>query len=488
MAEDGEILLRYRPEPTAKLFHESDALFRGIRGPIGSGKTVACCWELFRMAVKQEPLNGVRRTRWGIVRQSYPELKSTTIKTWQDWFPPSICPITFDAPIRGRMKLPWHDGTVIDMELIFLALEREEDAKKLLSLELTGIYFNEARELPWRIIEAAMGRIGRFPSKRDGGHTRKAAIADTNPPDDAHWWFRQAEQDKPDGFEFFNQPPALIKTEGGYIGNPNAENLGNLKDGIRYYLDQVAGKDEEWIKVYLMGEYGTIQTGKPVYGSSYVDSLHCSKLAFEPVAKWPLILSFDFGLTPAAVFVQQTPMGQVRVIEEIVTEDCGIRQLCEDFVLPRLKTRYKGCNVVVTGDPAGKQRAQTDERTAYDIIKQVLGDYVSSIEPCETNVMTDRLDAVKKLLNRLSGGKPVFQLSPECSTLRRGFLGAYKFRKVKVAGGSERYMESPEKNMASHVHDALQYALLLVLAAYAGAFKAGPARRGYVSGDEHVGL
>ena len=36
----------------------------------------------------------------------------------------------------------------LDLEVIFLALDRPEDVKKLLSLELTGIWINEAREIP----------------------------------------------------------------------------------------------------------------------------------------------------------------------------------------------------------------------------------------------------------------------------------------------------------------------------------------------------
>ena len=29
--------------------------FRGIRGPVGSGKSVACCVEVFRRALEQKP-------------------------------------------------------------------------------------------------------------------------------------------------------------------------------------------------------------------------------------------------------------------------------------------------------------------------------------------------------------------------------------------------------------------------------------------------
>lgn len=487
MSEDA-LVLDYQPSFTCAQFHRSPALLRGIKGPIGSGKSVACCWELLRMAMAQEPHNGVRKTRWAIIRQTYPELISTTIKTWSDWFPRSICPIKFDAPITGVLELPLKDGTHLRMELIFLALEREDDAKKLLSLELTGAWVNEARELPWTIIESLMGRIGRYPSMREGGHTRKAVIMDTNPSDDSHWWYVKAEEEKPEGWMFFSQPPALIKTEIGYTANPRAENIKNLKDGFGYYLDQIPGKDPEWIKVYLLGEYGTIQSGKPVYGGDYSDSIHCSKVSFAVMPRWPVVLSFDFGLTPAAVFLQQTPRGQVRAVEEVITQDCDMRQLCRDIIVPKLNTRYASCSITVTGDPAGSTRSQNDKTTAYDVLHEELGKRVGDIVPCHTNVLSARIDGVKQLLGRLNGGAATFQISPECKFLRKGFMGAYKYRKIEVAGGAERYMEAPEKNMFSHVHDALQYGVLMILGASFGPRSTSISRQGIVAADQSAGL
>ena len=57
----------------------------------------------------------------------------------------------------------------VELEVIFLALDRPEDVKKLLSLELTGIWINEAREIPKSIIDACTMRVGRYPSMREGG-------------------------------------------------------------------------------------------------------------------------------------------------------------------------------------------------------------------------------------------------------------------------------------------------------------------------------
>jgi len=42
---DGEVL---------KTFMKDNTFFRGIRGPVGSGKSVGCCVEVFRRALEQK--------------------------------------------------------------------------------------------------------------------------------------------------------------------------------------------------------------------------------------------------------------------------------------------------------------------------------------------------------------------------------------------------------------------------------------------------
>lgn len=45
----------YKPDgETTKKFLLDEGFFRGLRGPVGSGKSVACCIEIFRRASQQE--------------------------------------------------------------------------------------------------------------------------------------------------------------------------------------------------------------------------------------------------------------------------------------------------------------------------------------------------------------------------------------------------------------------------------------------------
>lgn len=156
----------YNASPTLAKFHADDSFVRGIRGPVGSGKSVGMCMEVASRAMRQEPAwDGIRRTRWVVIRNSYPELVSTTIKTWVDWFREDwYGPVVYSTPITHKLWL--NKETYV--EVFFLALDRPDEIRKLLSLEVTGGWINEAREIPKEILDALTGRVGRYPSKREG--------------------------------------------------------------------------------------------------------------------------------------------------------------------------------------------------------------------------------------------------------------------------------------------------------------------------------
>ena len=58
----------------------------------------------------------------------------------------------------------------------------------------------------------------------------------------------------------------------------------------------------------------------------------------------------------------------------------------------------------------------------------------------------------------MADGKPAFMIDRRCPTLIKGFESGYAYRRLQVSG--ERFDEKPDKNMYSHIHDALQYLML----------------------------
>lgn len=430
-----------KPGPVVSAFVEDDETFvRGIMGPIGSGKSTACVLEILRRAhFQRKSPDGIRRSRWCIIRNSYPELKSTTIKTWFDWCPAEYGKTNFDSPIIHHVKT-----NEIDMEVLFLALDRPEDQKKLLSLELTGAWINEAREIPKGIVDALTGRVGRYPGMNQGGCSWSGIIMDTNPPDNESWWFKMSEIERPDGWKFFNQPGGTT---------PEAENIKNLpKD---YYKRIAAGKDPEWIKVYVDGEYGFLLEGQAVY-NMFRDRTHVTQEPIEPAPGFSLMIGVDFGLTPCAIIGQRLHGGKWFIIDEFITEDIGIKKFAEELSA-FMDTHYSGFDIsVAVGDPSGDFRSPNADETCIDLMNM----YTPwKWHPAETNDLTMRLEVVKNTLNKMVDGDPAFLLSPRCKVLRKGFNGSYNYKLIKGGDGTRTH-NVPDKNKYSHPHDALQYLLL----------------------------
>jgi len=457
---DDSLVTYHPPGPVAASFHQDGSFVRGLMGPVGSGKSSSCCVEIVMRALRQEPWHdGVRRSRWAIIRNTYPELKSTTIKTWETWFPSNVAPIRWDTPITSHMRIDdIGDGTAMDLEVVFLALDSETDTGKLRSLELTGVWINEASEIARGVFDMTTQRVGRFPSKLKGGPSWTGVILDTNPPDDDHWYYHFAEVETPKGWKFFRQPGGLYfdqdKQEN--VPNPDAENTDNLPNGHGYYLQQLGGKLDTWINVFLRGNYGTTSDGKPVY-PEWNDRVHVASEPLKPTRGLPIILGWDFGLTPSCIIGQMMPNGRLHILEELVAEDMGIRQFASDVVRPVLTTKYNGFARFSEGDPAGQIRAQTDERTCL----QELAELGIPTEPAPTNDWIPRRESVAYFLTRMIDGGPGFLLDPSCTTLRKGMNGRYRYERLKTSG-SARYRDRPIKDQFSHPHDALQYLCMRV--------------------------
>ncbi|MDP2876749.1 MAG: hypothetical protein Q8O00_11235 [Holophaga sp.] len=445
---------RYVASATMARFHRSPAKFRGIMGPVGSGKSSACCMELMRLAHLVPPnTQGERRSRYCVIRNTYRELKDTTIKTWLEWFPETSVGLFNWSDMVHRIRLTLADGTKVDTEVMFRALDRPRDVRKVLSLDLTGAWFNEAREIAKAIVDAVDDRCGRFPPA-DEVVARACLIADTNPPDTDHWWARLDIDTAPEeraGWEFFTQPGGLMELEGKFVPNPLAENITHLRPN--YYVEKLSGKSKDHIRVYYCARYGFVTDGKPVI-HEYHDETHTAREALAPVRGLPLIIGLDWGLTPAAAIAQRMPNGRWIVLDELVGTSIGARRFAE-VLKSLLHERYPGFPCHFWGDPAGMARAQTDERTVFEIVNAV----GLPARPAPTNDATIRREALGHACSIIIDGKPGLLVSPRCVVLRKGAMGGYCYKRLQVAG-AERYHDAPDKNQYSHVVEALEYAMV----------------------------
>ena len=423
--------------PTVERFFANDDFIRYIQGPFGSGKSSGCVQEITRRAAGQVPdSNGIRRTRAAVVRNTYRQLEDTTIKTFLDWYPDRVWGNFKVGDMVYPMRFALPDGTIVECEVLFRALDRPDQVSNLLSLELTFAWFNEMREIEFDIFDAMQGRVGRYPAMRDGGPTWDGIWGDSNPPDDQHWIYKVFEEQKPEGYSAYKQPSGLSK---------EAENLPNLKPG--YYQRLAKGKSDDYVRVYIHGLYGYLKDGKPVY-PEFQDSVHCKEFEWNPMRE--VYRGWDFGRTPSMVLTQMSSTGQWQIFDELVADNMSIQRFLKEsdkFMSLNYSNAFIGADYC---DPAGQNPTETSDNAAFDYMLM----HGLSPEPGIQGPDT-RLEAVRTPLNTMNDGEPGLILHPRCKMLRKGFNGGYRYRKMKTTG--ERYTERPDKNEYSHPHDALQY-------------------------------
>ena len=446
--------INFTPSLTSGKFMASNARMRVLMGPVGSGKSVTSCFEIIRRAGEQKPnAQGIRKSRAAVVRETARQLMDTTIKTFLDWFPPGPC-----GRYMRTTKTYFFKVGDIECEIMFRALDDADDVANLNSLELTFAWFNECRDIHPDIIDAMSKRVGRFPSSKDGGPTWFGMWGDTNPPTMDTWWYYQMEHiDPKDGVSPNDNGWAVFKQPSGR--SDLAENIENLPEG--YYTIQ--GRSEEYVRVYVDGEYGLSSAGQPVY-KYFRPDYHMAKERMEPIINGvrPLIIGMDLGLTPAAVIGQLDTRGRALIYAECVSFDMGVQRFVRTMLKPLLYERFLGANIMVVVDPAGVQRAQTDERSSIDIIKAE----GLKVMPAKTNNVVARLGAVDDFLMRHADGESAFLVDPSCTALKSAMMGGYRFHPKTGA---------IEKNNHSHVAEALQYLMLHVSSISDGAVM--PTRR-----------
>lgn len=486
----------YKPSKTGEIIHASFADVNLVIGPVGAGKSsfmvVDTVLRCLRLPVCKD---GVRRARTGIIRNTFPNLRMTTIKTWLYWFPQDVYgKINWGSPITQRMNFLDEHGVQCDFEFMFFSMDKEADQRKLLGSEFTFIWFNELREIKHGHFEAACERVGRYPAAHDfPDHVREkleeqsqrkikdslsvakegdivfTINADTNAPHETHWIVEEffKKKEKHPGWRVVRQPAPLIKQhDGTYIPNPDAENIKNLSKGYAYYIDLLNSSKPERFRVMVMNEFGACFDGKAVYEEYYNPILHRASQDMLPISGYPLRLGFDFGRTPACVICQFIG-GQVRVLEELVINDendpgelasISVETFIVSFLVPILASdKYLGaghCDIQSIGDPSGESKKENND--TYCI--QILNKNGLNAKPCYTQAPLKRIDSLRTYMSRNVGGKSAFIVSPSCILIHEGLDGGYHYKYYTNASTGQKVTgEEPEKNKYSHVIEALQY-------------------------------
>lgn len=451
----------YDAPPTCAKFMKSEKFGRLIAGPVGSGKTTACIMELLRRAILQAPAaDGLKYTRFAVVRQTLKQLKDTILKDAQSW-------------LAGMGEWKVSENTFylnfdrVRSEWIFIPLEDSEDQARLLSMQLTGAWLSECIEMDISVLAPLSGRIGRYPSANRGAPTWSGMIADTNMPTEMTPWWEFMERiergDIPD-WSVMKQPSGL---------SPQAENLNyliqtaetralplehpkRLEKGREYYnrLVRLYGMDSDFVKRYVKAEYGDDPSGQAVFKQSFRSQWHVQPETLL-IPGHPLIIGQDFGRDPWSLICQSDHKGRLIIHEEVPAENIGLEKHVQDSLRPALLSdRYLGCKIAIVGDPSGIAKNTHSEETSFELLNR-LG-FITI--PAPTNDIDPRLRAVESFLGRQTDGGPSIIFNKGgCPKLIRAMAGGYRFEKNKASGIRRNI---PRKDEYSHVADTLQYVAL----------------------------
>ncbi len=457
--------INYTASPTVGRFMQSAAFGRLIAGPVGSGKTIGCIFELFRRSCEQAPApDGFRYTRWAIVRQTLKQLKDTVLKDITSWLDGIAAYKVSDNTIYIQM------GDVRS-EWILIPLDSPEDQRRLLSMQLTGAWMSEAIEMDVGLVDALAGRLGRYPSAQLGGATWFGMIADTNMPTEGSDWHKFMDSNTPPDWQSFIQPGGL---------EPTAENLNwltqtnetlklpidhpdRIAQGRKYYERLARGHGTDWVRRYVHAQYGNDPSGTAVFRETFNRSFHVAEDVLVPRSS-PLIIGQDFGRDPCSVICQLDHKGRLLVLQEVIAEDIGLEMHLEKMLRPTLMhERYLGRPIAMVGDPSGVSKSSIYEETTFDVLKR-LG---FNAFPAPTNDIDPRLRAIEAfLMGQRDGGPAIIFDRDRCPVLIRAMAGGYRYAKTKA--GVRKPL--PDKNEYSHVIDALQYAALAAHGGMSGYF------------------
>jgi len=464
-----DIALNYDPIPTIEKFHRSPMPFRCIVGPVGSGKSAGAAVEIFYNIPQY--LNrkyGIKRTSFGIIRNTYKQLTAHTLKTIIEWFPWG------DVKVGDQKFILSYPQQDIEVTGLFQSCDRPDSMMKLKGLEIMGYWIDESIEVSEDVKKMLKTRIGRFPRwqiwaeslrgtfpERFGGWSNKqlqqylkenpdefftrCGIETTNPPDVEHPTYSM--------FDWGDTPPPGPLPTGvplkGYRGfwQPPYENIENLRPGYYDDLRNDYRDDPDWIDMYILGKPGVIMQGQLVY-NNFERDIHVAKETIE----WnhrPLYRGWDnTGNRPAAVVVQLESYDKVQVLREYVTDRMGIVDFAR-WVVADCNELYPGAEYHDYGDPHGEAKQSQSGGGLLSNADLMRQDCKVLVSPSEDN-FTVRKEAVERCLKDRDG----LLIDPSCTRLINGFISGYCYPEI---GNTGIYNDKPPKNRFADIHDSLQY-------------------------------
>lgn len=475
---DMEVRRLNSPGPIADRFLQSRAFVQIAIGPVGSAKTMTALRKLRKIGMQQGgrvDRNGVlwRRSRVGVIRETYPNLEKNTLPSWFRIHAESDGKFTWKAPYTHRLQLilATHPQTgkpidVCDFEIEFRAIGDRSVEEACRGWEVNAVMIDEADLQPPELLAFLSGRVGRFSELDPSLVVDPTIVMALNAPYIDNWIYPLAYENE--FSEIFD--PALVEALDGrplvevFIQpggrEPAAENLHNLPRG--YYTIQAALNKHrpDYVARMIDNKPVPMQHGQPV-NPQFDFARHVRPLEWD--RRQMLVVGFDQGLFASAVACQRTVEGHLRTLREAVSFlEAGktLRKIGPtafgQMVRAMLNEHFFDIDperIRFPGDPAAWKAKdnEDDERDWIRSFEKALG---HKVHKAKTNKAALRHEAVWQALTAHDG----YAVDPACRHLIRGHLGGYRYKDAEMSGGETRGHLEVADTIFTHVCDAEQYA------------------------------
>lgn len=402
----------YQPSEKQQQFHRHPAQYRLALGAWGSGKTTILIWEDILGALQYPGSVGV------IYRKTYPALRDTTKRDYFRQCPPEFLEEVIKS--EGREEAIFINGS----RTLFRCLD---DSRKLGSTQWDRVGIDEAWELEEDIYTTlAFGRL------RGTVGPRKLVLA-SNPPNISHWLY--------DVFVANAGADTYVQSFSTY------DNAANLPPG---YIAKLETMTVAWKKKFLLGQWGVLAEGAPVY-EDYREDIHVADL--PTIKNRPVIRGWDFGFHhPACVWIQITESGHIHILHELLGKEEDLRHFARR-VQQISQDEFPGSKFEDYCDVAGTQRQGVDlGKTAV----QILHNEFSIFPGCRRLGLWNSIERIRYLLKTLANGIPLLRMRARCRLTRESFGGGYAM---------DRNTDLPKKDgFYDNIQDAFRYAAIGSLA------------------------
>ena len=396
--------------PSQRRFLDSRARFKGFSGPIGSGKSLALCFEAIRLSYDNPGRMGL------IGAPTYPMLRDATV--------PAL------LEMLERSRIP-HDVNRADNHLIFretrskILFRAVEEFERLRGSNLAWFGLDELTYVPEQAWLRLEGRL------RDPKAGRLCGFGVWTPKG-FDWVYERFIANPVEGYETVMAQPF--------------ENRFLLERIPDYYERLKHSYDGRFFEQEVLGTYLSMTAGKVYHQFDREENVEEVRLD----QRLPLLWALDFNVDPmSSVIAQVDQEGGVGVLDEIVLSRATTHQACEEFA-----ARYPehGAGLTVYADATGA-RMQTTGTSDLDILKGFLRPpryrgAAFSVPPVNPAVR-ERVQMMNAKL-RSAGGERSLRVHPRCKELIKDF------EQVVFKEGSQ-LIDKERDARRTHLSDALGY-------------------------------